>query len=48
MFFRPTSTIDNLLSLRLSRKFLIGLRLFSLMLLDIGFNSFPNTNLEFF
>jgi hypothetical protein len=46
--FGPTSIIDNLLSLRLSRKFFIGLRLFSLMLTDFRFNGFPNTNFWFF
>jgi hypothetical protein len=46
--FRSTSIIDNLLSSRLSRKFPIGLQLFSLMLMTaFGFNCFPNTNLGF-
>jgi hypothetical protein len=37
--FRPTSTIDIILSLRLSRKFFTGLLLFSLMLMmAFGFN----------
>jgi hypothetical protein len=47
--FWPTSIIDNLLSSRLSRKFPIGLHLFSLMLMTaFGFNCFPNTNLGVF
>jgi hypothetical protein len=46
--FRPTRIIDNLLSPRLSRKFFIGLRLFSSMLTTFRFDGFPNTNFWFF
>jgi hypothetical protein len=45
--FRLTSTIDIILSLRLSRKF-IELRLFSLMLMTFKLNCFPNINLRLF
>jgi hypothetical protein len=44
--FRLTSTIDVILSLRLSRKF-NEVRLFFLMLTAFRFNGFSNTNLGF-